>query len=366
LIGRDETDESDNAFGQDVRNTYAMADVYLPAGRGRDVMEDVERFVHGLFGAPFITPSAAEEAMLHAHEAGLRSAAVGRQVGAALIPASGAAIICGTNEVPKPGGGQYRTGDRPDHRDFRSGSDPNQTYVGMTVQELLERQADQGWLVDGLRELSGADLLRRAREPDEEGRSILAGARAGALIEFTRCLHAEQAAIADAARAGVSTQDAILYTTTFPCHECAKFIVGAGIVAVHYIEPYPKSLVQLLYSDLIDTRPAADADDSRLPGGRVPFRPFVGIAPRRYNAVFAAGERRSATGLASINYGASPRTSGWSEDAVASREEVAISSVTRILQVLADAKPVSDGDSKATQSEVGVLLTDKQSDSESA
>ena len=61
------------------------------------------------------------------------------------------------------------------------------------------------------------------------------------LIEFSRTVHAEMAAIVDAARRGVSVQDCNLYTTTFPCHECAKHIVAAGIRRVVYIEPYPKS-----------------------------------------------------------------------------------------------------------------------------
>jgi hypothetical protein len=41
---------------------------------------------------------------------------------------------------------------------------------------------------------------------------------------FTNCqfVHAEMAAITDAVRSGVSTQGCILYTTTFPCHDCVK------------------------------------------------------------------------------------------------------------------------------------------------
>lgn len=42
-----------------------------------------------------------------------------------------------------------------------------------------------------------------------------------------------------------------LYTTTFPCHNCARHIVAAGISKVYYIEPYEKSLALELHSDSI-------------------------------------------------------------------------------------------------------------------
>ncbi|MEJ7655371.1 MAG: deaminase [Chloroflexia bacterium] len=42
-------------------------------------------------------------------------------------------------------------------------------------------------------------------------------------------MHAEMSALLDAGRRGVPVQGATLYTTTFPCHNCARHIVGAGI-----------------------------------------------------------------------------------------------------------------------------------------
>ncbi len=43
------------------------------------------------------------------------------------------------------------------------------------------------------------------------------------------CLHAEQNAIIQAAYLGISTKDAILYTTANPCSSCAKMLINAGI-----------------------------------------------------------------------------------------------------------------------------------------
>jgi len=136
-------------------------------------------------------------------------------------------------------------------------------------------------------------------QPDHTGRSILDKARVSDLIEFVRCMHAEEAAIADAARSGTPTSGARLYTTTFPCHLCTKLIIGAGIVEVQYIEPYPKSLAGDLYADLIEPMPSLGArshDRDHDGGQRIPFRHFTGFGPRRYDEVFCAPTRRSSSG----------------------------------------------------------------------
>ncbi|MDQ1438569.1 MAG: hypothetical protein QOK43_2198 [Acidimicrobiaceae bacterium] len=335
LIARDESDSEEQDFGQNVRAVYSMADVYLPSGRGLIVAHEVDRFIDAVFGAPFATPRPAEEAMRLAFDASLRSAAAGRQVGATIVPRIGTPMIVGTNEVPKPGGGQYWSGDVPDYRDFQVGSDPNPVYTKRVIQEMLERLARRGWLVDELRSLTGPQLLARATESSDEGESVLEGARASALIEFTRCLHAEQSAIVNAARAGIATTDAMMYTTTFPCHECAKMIIGAGITEVHYVEPYPKSLVSRLYRDLIDTEPELYGT-SGLSGRRVPFHQFFGIAPRLYATAFRAGERRVGDQIIEWDrMKAWPQTAGWNENGVRERESTVVTSISQVLNGLA-------------------------------
>jgi dCMP deaminase len=47
-----------------------------------------------------------------------------------------------------------------------------------------------------------------------------------------RTIHAEQNAIAWAAREGIALKGGTLYSTLFPCQSCAKLIMQAGIVAV--------------------------------------------------------------------------------------------------------------------------------------
>ena len=57
--------------------------------------------------------------------------------------------------------------------------------------------------------------------------------------ELCYAVHAEQNAIIQAAKLGVSIDGATLYCTHQPCVMCAKMIVNAGIVRVVYQEGYP-------------------------------------------------------------------------------------------------------------------------------
>jgi deoxycytidylate deaminase len=105
-------------------------------------------------------------------------------------------------------------------------------------------------------------------------------------IDYVRAVHAEGAAIIDAARHGVATKKSMMFTTTFPCHECARHIVAAGIREVVYLEPYPKSAVANLYADSIQV------DPHRRDPKKVVFRTFVGVSPSRYLEFFTVDRDR--------------------------------------------------------------------------
>lgn len=61
----------------------------------------------------------------------------------------------------------------------------------------------------------------------------------GTRHEICYAIHAEQNAIIQAARLGVSIDGATLYCTHQPCSVCAKMIVNSGIRRVVYQEGYP-------------------------------------------------------------------------------------------------------------------------------
>jgi dCMP deaminase len=51
-------------------------------------------------------------------------------------------------------------------------------------------------------------------------------------------VHAEQNAIADAARRGSSVEGCVAYVTHYPCINCAKILAAAGIAEIKYREDY--------------------------------------------------------------------------------------------------------------------------------
>ena len=55
-------------------------------------------------------------------------------------------------------------------------------------------------------------------------------------------IHAEQNAIIDCAKRGVNCKGSTAYITHFPCVNCLKFLVQAGIVMIYYINDYKNEL----------------------------------------------------------------------------------------------------------------------------
>lgn len=61
--------------------------------------------------------------------------------------------------------------------------------------------------------------------------------------------HAEANALSFAAKYGVSTDKAQLFTTVAPCANCARLLIAAGITSVEYIEEYrDRSGLDLLFA----------------------------------------------------------------------------------------------------------------------
>jgi deoxycytidylate deaminase len=275
LITRDESEST--TFGQDVSHTFFRADAFIDASERTGIDSSIGRFIDILFGHPFETPTRDEIGMQQAFSAALRSADLSRQVGAAICTVDGQLIATGTNEVPKAGGGLYWPGEH-DQRDFRFADrdEPNAEMKRLILADLLERMTRLDLLAPGV-------VIDDARI-ESLALSELKDSRLMNITEYGRAVHAEMAAITDAARRGVSVAGSVLFCTTFPCHNCAKHIVAAGIRQVVYIEPYPKSEVARLFSDsiVLDRQPLAN---------HVAFSPFVGFAPTRFADFFEMRKR---------------------------------------------------------------------------
>ncbi len=71
--------------------------------------------------------------------------------------------------------------------------------------------------------------------------------------EICYAIHAEQNAIIQAAKLGVSIDGATLYCTHQPCSVCAKIIVNSGIARVVYKEGYPDDFAMEIFSEAVVT-----------------------------------------------------------------------------------------------------------------
>lgn len=290
LMERDAS-ELGEKLGQQLRDAFHLGDVFIDGIDKLKINEGIERFFNAFFGRTYITPSKDEYAMYAAKSASLRSSDLSRQVGAAIFSDDPALVTQGCNEVPKPLGGTYWDGDKPDYRDMKIGYDPNERQKREVIRDAIERLRTEGFLSDKAIEIgSDAEIVSALIE---KGPGDKAGALANSylmdLTEYGRVVHAEMGALCDAARFGRSVRGCTLYCTTFPCHNCTKHIIAAGIKKVVYIEPYPKSKAKQLHDHEIQL-------DSESDQNKVCFVPFIGISPLRYRDIFQRGRRKNNDG----------------------------------------------------------------------
>jgi deoxycytidylate deaminase len=284
----------DGQDGQQLDKTLHLAD-YFVRNDGTTVEEQrrkLNRFLDLVHGDKSVTPTDSEQGMYAAYCAGLRSACLSRQVGAAIATSSGEVIATGCNDVPRAGGGLYTASS--------SGSDKRCVHLG--GQECfndLHKRKLQGDIADAvLRVLETAEngpVVLSLADREKLSATIYKTTRLKDLIEFSRSVHAEMDAIVSLARIGGAGlgSGATLYTTTFPCHNCARHIVASGIGKVFYVEPYEKSLAKDLHSDAI----AFEVEESKdQKNGRVEFLHFEGVSPRQFHNMFRAVTRKNSEG----------------------------------------------------------------------
>jgi deoxycytidylate deaminase len=274
LIDRDSGEEI--AYGQQVTKAYVLSDYFMRLGSSnvKELENQTQRFVDTVFGTRIVTPTKHETAMHHAWVAAANSACLSRNVGAALADRGGQLISVGWNDVPKFGGGLYQSEVVESETDERC--------MNRHGGKCFNDEEKNGLAESLFSELVDADLLVEAQRL--EFIAIVKQSKLRNLIEFSRSIHAEMHAIISAIDSeGPRVKEGILYTTTYPCHSCARHIVSAGISHVYYLEPYRKSLATKLHDDSL----TEDEKDQN----RVRILPYFGVAPKRYFALFMPGSR---------------------------------------------------------------------------
>jgi deoxycytidylate deaminase len=192
-----------------------------------------------------------------------RSPELGLKVGAAVLSEDQRVIAMGVNV-------------HPEHKDQSPEFDENASDIGKLVLNTVQGLASDYFTSDAQAELDA--------DPDKFVRTLLDGALKSAqirdLTEFQPTVHAEMSALLGAIRTQSSLEGATMYVTAYPCHGCAKHLVDLNLPVV-YLEPYPKSRAATMYGSTV-TRT---------------FRAFTGIAPARYEKLFAvAGDRKLSDG----------------------------------------------------------------------
>ena len=69
----------------------------------------------------------------------------------------------------------------------------------------------------------------------------------GTMQEVCYAVHAEQNAICQAAKLGISLEGAVMYVTHQPCVICTRMIINSGIKKVIYKNGYPDEFAQELF-----------------------------------------------------------------------------------------------------------------------
>jgi len=272
MIERDKSEDRD--YGQQLIKTIHLSDCFINNTHNNtaNAEQELSRFLKIIFGVN-ISPTKAEFAMYIAYSSALKSSCLSRQVGSAIVNSNGDIITTGCNDVPKAGGGLYRYEDLlEDCRclnmwDGACSNDAGKKDIKSQIEKIL--------------------IENKVKNSVELAEEISENTKIKAITEYTRAIHAEMDALISAARnpnAGVLGAD--MYVTTFPCHNCARHIVAAGIKNVYYIEPYEKSLAVKLHNDSISTEEKLE--------NKVNFLPFQGIAPQQYQNLFVIhGDRKS-------------------------------------------------------------------------
>lgn len=218
--------ESDLPYGQQVQLCVDDTDIVISnqvechskQEAIRTIQSRAEPYLGLITNEQLRYPSADEVMMSVAYIQATRSRCIKRQVGAVIVDDDDNIVSVAFNENPPP-------------------IEPCQP------REVCEKDSK---MLGRLEALEGSDCPRcGSKLPTIEppyrctscGVSLKEALFPDRGMQWCPAMHAEDSAIRQAPRRHL--HDCTLYTTTFPCFNCAKAITYAGIKRVVYVEPYP-------------------------------------------------------------------------------------------------------------------------------
>ncbi len=202
-----------------------------------------------IIGNKLRNPSEEETMMTAAATLALISQCIKRRVGAVLCDSSGYIISAAYNEVP---GDQEKCFDKYGmcYRDFVRSKFNKDLLSNFEFCPICSHELN----IDGtICKNCGKDLSY-----------LIPPFKA---LDKCRSLHAEETTILKVADHQIN--GSILYSTTFPCLQCAKRILHTGIKQVVYVDPYPE-----------------EESIKMLEGGGVKTKKFEGVKAQAYYKLF--------------------------------------------------------------------------------
>lgn len=263
--------DQENVFGQQVQLCVDQADVLIDNESDVPLAQLRTKLIANLELVTGTRPryaGAAEIFMNLAYSSSHGSKCLKRQVGAVLVASPpnviGEVIAVGFNENP--------LGTSPCVEERKYGADPGQNKPGRCFRDIVRHESfTQLARAKRLCPACGTAIGEYATAPPWvcSGCSVNLENFFWPERAMTKCtaVHAEvQAILAARGRA----KDTTLYTTTFPCFQCAEAISQAGVKWIVYTEPYP------------DVRSAG-----RLEIAGIEVARFEGIRSRRFDEIFS-------------------------------------------------------------------------------
>lgn len=229
---RDSNENIEN--GQQISLCYQMADVvvlnektlHTDSDDYNDFNKIIGRYINMFEGKESFVPTEDETLMTMAYTNSWRSSCTQRKVGALIRDDYGNVFSSGYNEVP--------SSERSCKKEY-----------GKCYRKYLRDKFN-----------SQVDEILNDSSQKEDVKQLFK--KEFKILDYCRALHAEENAIVNVARLGVSfpMERATLYTTTYPCNLCANKIAQVGIKNIVYFEPYPmEEAKQILLKHKITQKP---------------------------------------------------------------------------------------------------------------
>jgi deoxycytidylate deaminase len=254
---RDNEDKDERPHGQQVGKCVGSADYVLvnnldlgsTANQRKGIWDNIKIDIELMSGKTARDPRDEEVHMATAYTTSYLSRCLKRYVGAVIVGLDSMPLSTGFNENPQ--------GTQPCVRQWGYCFKDN-----AMDQELEERGSvhcpkcgkKNQFPADNWNCLGCKEGLRKQLFPSRN-------------MEKCTAIHAEERAIRSLA--GRSAKDGTMYVTTFPCLQCSRYIIDAGIKKVVYVEAYPVKEARKLLSDC-----------------GITVTPFSGFKARAFNIVF--------------------------------------------------------------------------------